>query len=174
MSIKSNQVPEIYHVTYLLCLIKRAMARPIFLLCSRKISRHISNNSHAVSESLNGQLRSTMMSLFGDDFQSLPSDLRTAMKLSSKSRRSASGPSCAKSYSRCLVLPLDRAPSLAGVGARFACTMAWVFLLEIGEMVRVISAFIGLIGLGPASRVLTFHLLDSLLTTTTKIPICPI
>ncbi len=36
-----------------------------------------------------------MMSLFGDDFQSLPSDLRTAMKLSSKSRRSASGPSCA-------------------------------------------------------------------------------
>jgi hypothetical protein len=45
-------------------------------------------------------------------------------------------------------------------------------LLEIGEM--VISAFIGLIGLGPASRVFTFHLLDSLLTTTTKIPICPI
>ncbi len=40
-------------------------------------------------------------------------------------------------------------------------------MLEIGEM--VISAFIGLVGLGPASRVFTFHLLDSLLTTTTKI-----
>jgi hypothetical protein len=39
-----------------------------------------------------------------------------------------------------------------------------------GEM--VISAFIGLVGLGPASRVFTFHLLDSLLTTITKIPIC--
>ena len=45
-------------------------------------------------------------------------------------------------------------------------------VLEIGE--RVISAFIGLVGLGPASRVFTFHLLDSLLTATTKIPICPI
>ncbi len=44
-------------------------------------------------------------------------------------------------------------------------------LLEIGEM--VISAFIGLVGLGPASRVFTFHLLDSLLTTTTKMSICP-
>jgi len=33
---------------------------------------------------------------------------------------------------------------------------------------------IGLVGLGPASRVFTFHLLDSLLTATTKIPICPI
>ncbi len=40
-------------------------------------------------------------------------------------------------------------------------------MLEIGEM--VISAFIGLVGLGPA----TFHLLDSLLTTTTKMSICP-
>jgi hypothetical protein len=44
-------------------------------------------------------------------------------------------------------------------------------LLEIGEM--VIFAFIGLVGLGPASRVFTFHLLDSLLTATTKISICP-
>jgi len=44
-------------------------------------------------------------------------------------------------------------------------------VLEIGEM--VIFAFIGLVGLGPASRVFTF-LLDSLLTATTKIPICPI
>jgi hypothetical protein len=44
-------------------------------------------------------------------------------------------------------------------------------LLEIGEM--VISAFIGLVGLGPASRVFTFHLLDNLLTATTKISICP-
>jgi hypothetical protein len=33
--------------------------------------------------------------------------------------------------------------------------------------------FIGLVGLGPASRVFTFHLLDSLLTATTKISICP-
>jgi len=33
---------------------------------------------------------------------------------------------------------------------------------------------IGLVGLGPASRVFTFHLLDSLRTATTKIPICPI
>ncbi len=33
--------------------------------------------------------------------------------------------------------------------------------------------FIGLVGLGPASRVSTFHLLDSLLTATTKISICP-
>ncbi len=32
---------------------------------------------------------------------------------------------------------------------------------------------IGLVGLGPASRVFTFHLLDSLRTTTTKISICP-
>jgi len=32
---------------------------------------------------------------------------------------------------------------------------------------------IGLVGLGPASRVFTFHLLDSLLTTTTNISICP-
>ncbi len=31
-------------------------------------------------------------------------------------------------------------------------------MLEIGEM--VISTFIGLVGLGPASRVFTFHLLD--------------
>jgi hypothetical protein len=38
-------------------------------------------------------------------------------------------------------------------------------MLEIGEM--VISAFIGLVGLGPASRVFTFHLLDGVLTTTT-------
>jgi len=37
----------------------------------------------------------------------------------------------------------------------------------------VISAFIGLVGLGPASSVFTFHLLDSLLTTTTNISICP-
>jgi len=46
-------------------------------------------------------------------------------------------------------------------------------VLEIGEM--VIFAFIRLVGLGPAtsSRVFTF-LLDSLLTATTKIPICPI
>ncbi len=44
-------------------------------------------------------------------------------------------------------------------------------LLEIGEM--VISAFIGLVGLGPASRVFTFHLLDSPLTTTTNMSICP-
>ncbi len=36
-------------------------------------------------------------------------------------------------------------------------------MLEIGEM--VIFAFIGLVGLGPASRVFTFHLLDRLLTT---------
>ena len=36
----------------------------------------------------------------------------------------------------------------------------------------VISAFIRLVGLGPASRVFTFHLLDSLLTETTKISIC--
>jgi hypothetical protein len=43
-------------------------------------------------------------------------------------------------------------------------------VLEIGEM--VISAFIGLVGLGPASRVFTFHL-DSLLTATTNISICP-
>jgi len=43
--------------------------------------------------------------------------------------------------------------------------------LEIGEM--VISAFIGLVGLRPASRVFSFHLLDSLLTTTTKMSICP-
>ncbi len=41
-------------------------------------------------------------------------------------------------------------------------------MLEIGEMM-VISAFIGLVGLGPASRVFTFHLLDGVLTTTTKI-----
>jgi len=33
----------------------------------------------------------------------------------------------------------------------------YFFMLEIGEM--VISAFIGLVGLGPASRVFTFHLL---------------
>ncbi len=33
--------------------------------------------------------------------------------------------------------------------------------------------FIGLVGLGPASRVFTFHLLDSLLTATPKISICP-
>ncbi len=33
--------------------------------------------------------------------------------------------------------------------------------------------FIGLVGLGPAGRVFTFHLLDSLLTATTKISICP-
>ncbi len=32
---------------------------------------------------------------------------------------------------------------------------------------------IGLVGLGPASRVFTFHLLDSLRTTTPKISICP-
>jgi len=48
-------------------------------------------------------------------------------------------------------------------------------LLEIGELVT--SASIGLVGLGPASRVFTFHvkfhLLDSLLTTTTNISICP-
>ena len=31
----------------------------------------------------------------------------------------------------------------------------------------------GLVGLGPASRVFTFHLLDSLLTATTNISICP-
>jgi len=41
--------------------------------------------------------------------------------------------------------------------------------LEIGKM--VISAFIRLVGLGPASRVFTFHLLDSLLTATTKMRI---
>jgi hypothetical protein len=44
-------------------------------------------------------------------------------------------------------------------------------VLEIGEM--VISAFIGLVGLGPASRVFTFHLLDSLRTATTNISIYP-
>ncbi len=32
---------------------------------------------------------------------------------------------------------------------------------------------IGLVGLGPASRVFTFHLLDSLLTATTNISMCP-
>jgi len=32
---------------------------------------------------------------------------------------------------------------------------------------------IGLVGLEPASRVFTFHLLDSLLTATTNISICP-
>jgi hypothetical protein len=32
---------------------------------------------------------------------------------------------------------------------------------------------IGLVGLGPASRVFIFHLLDSLLTATTNISICP-
>jgi len=32
---------------------------------------------------------------------------------------------------------------------------------------------IGLVGLGPASRVFTFHLLDSLLTATTRMSICP-
>jgi len=32
---------------------------------------------------------------------------------------------------------------------------------------------IGLVGLGPASRVFTFHLLDSLLTATTNTAICP-
>ncbi len=37
----------------------------------------------------------------------------------------------------------------------------------------VISAFIGLIGLGPASRVFTCSLLDRLLTATTYISICP-
>ncbi len=36
----------------------------------------------------------------------------------------------------------------------------------------VISAFIGLIGLGPASRVFTCSLLDRLLTATTNISIC--
>jgi len=46
------------------------------------------------------------------------------------------------------------------------------WMLEIGEM--VISAFIGLIGLGPASRVFTCSLLDRLLTATTYIPKCPI
>ena len=35
-------------------------------------------------------------------------------------------------------------------------------MLEIGEM--VISTFIGLVGLGPASRVFTFHLLDGVNT----------
>jgi len=45
-------------------------------------------------------------------------------------------------------------------------------VLEIGEM--AISAFIGLIGLGPASRVFTCSLLDRLLTATTYIPKCPI
>ena len=48
----------------------------------------------------------------------------------------------------------------------------WNNLLEIEEM--VISAFIGLIGLGPASRVFTCSLLDRLLTATTYIPKCPI
>ena len=43
-----------------------------------------------------------------------------------------------------------------------------IFLLEIGEM--IISAFIGLVGLGPASRVFTFHLLDSLLAVAR---VCP-
>jgi len=43
-------------------------------------------------------------------------------------------------------------------------------VLEIGNM--VIFAFIGLVGLGPASRVFTFHLLDNLLTTTIKMSIC--
>ncbi len=33
---------------------------------------------------------------------------------------------------------------------------------------------IGLVGLGPATRVSTFHLIDSLLTATTNISICPI
>ncbi len=37
----------------------------------------------------------------------------------------------------------------------------------------VISAFIELIGLGPARRVSTCSLLDRLLTATTKISICP-
>ncbi len=41
-------------------------------------------------------------------------------------------------------------------------------LLETGNL-----RFIGLVGLGPASRDFTFHLLDSLLTATTKISICP-
>ncbi len=41
--------------------------------------------------------------------------------------------------------------------------------MKIGEM--VIFAFIGLVGLGPASRVFAFHLLDSLLTATIKISI---
>ncbi len=45
-------------------------------------------------------------------------------------------------------------------------------VLEIGEM--AISAFIGLICLGPASRVFTCSLLDRLLTATTYIPKCPI
>ncbi len=45
-------------------------------------------------------------------------------------------------------------------------------VLEIGEM--AISAFIGLIGLGPASRVFTCSLLDRLPTATTYIPKCPI
>ncbi len=45
-------------------------------------------------------------------------------------------------------------------------------LLEIREM--VISAFIGLIGLEPASRGFTCSLLDRLLTATTYIPKCPI
>jgi len=49
--------------------------------------------------------------------------------------------------------------------------MGIVNALEIGEM--VISAFIGLIGLGPASRVSTCSLLDRLLTATTNISICP-
>jgi hypothetical protein len=44
-------------------------------------------------------------------------------------------------------------------------------VLEIGELGNL--RFIGLVGLGPASRVFTFHLLDSLLTATTKISICP-
>ncbi len=45
-------------------------------------------------------------------------------------------------------------------------------VLEIGEM--VISAYIGLIGLGPASRVFTCSLLNRLLQASTYIPKCPI
>ncbi len=41
-----------------------------------------------------------------------------------------------------------------------------------GDSMILISAFIGLIGLGPASRVFTCSLLDRLLTATTKISIC--
>ncbi len=52
------------------------------------------------------------------------------------------------------------------VTARLDCR-----LLEIGEM--VISAFIGLMGLGPASGVFTCSLLDRLLIVISKISICP-
>ncbi len=56
-------------------------------------------------------------------------------------------------------IPMDWSPSMG--------------LVSVGNRGVGNLRLIGLVGLGPASRVFTFHLLGSLLTTTTNISICP-